>query len=100
MKFTYNWLKEYVDTPLSPQEIGAGLTMLGLELESMSSTVPNLDGVVVGKVLTCETHPKSTRLHVCQVHIGREELKVVCGAPNVEAGQLVAVDRKSTRLNS
>jgi phenylalanyl-tRNA synthetase beta chain len=72
--------------------------MLGLELESMSSTVPNLDGVVVGKVLTSEVHPKSTRLHVCQVHIGREELKVVCGAPNVEAGQLVAVAPPGTTL--
>jgi len=98
MKFTYTWLKEYVDTPLSPQEVGSGLTMLGLELESMSSTVPNLDGVVVGKVLTCETHPKSSRLHVCQVHIGREELKVVCGAPNVETGQLVAVAPPGTML--
>ena len=98
MKFTYNWLKEYVDTPLSPQEIGAGLTMLGLELEGMSSTVPTLDGVVVGKVLACEAHPQSTRLHVCQVNIGREELKVVCGAPNVEAGQLVAVAPPGTTL--
>jgi phenylalanyl-tRNA synthetase beta chain len=99
MKFTYNWLKEYVDTPLAPQEVGAGLTMLGLELESLSSTVPSLDGVVVGKVLTCETHPKSARLHVCEVNIGREEaLKVVCGAPNVEAGQLVAVAPPGTAL--
>lgn len=99
MKFTYNWLKEYVDTPLAPQEIGAGLTMLGLELESLSSTVPSLDGVVVGKVLTCETHPKSARLHVCEVNIGREEaLKVVCGAPNVEVGQLVAVAPPGTAL--
>ncbi|MDZ7360723.1 MAG: phenylalanine--tRNA ligase subunit beta [candidate division KSB1 bacterium] len=98
MKFTYNWLKEYVDTPLSPQEIGAGLTMLGLELEGMSSTVPSLDGVVVGKVLSCEAHPQSTRLHVCQVNIGREELKVVCGAPNVAAGQLVAVAPPGTTL--
>lgn len=98
MKFTYNWLKEYVDTPLSPQEVGSGLTMLGLELESLSSTVPRLDGVVVGKVLTCETHPKSTRLHVCDVNIGGEELKVVCGAPNVEAGQLVAVAPPGTTL--
>jgi phenylalanyl-tRNA synthetase beta chain len=98
MKFTYNWLKEYVDTPLSPQEVGAGLTMLGLELENMSSTVPSLDGVLVGKVLLCEAHPKSTRLHVCQVNIGREELKVVCGAPNVAAGQLVAVAPPGTTL--
>jgi phenylalanyl-tRNA synthetase beta chain len=98
MKFTYNWLKEYVDTPLSPQEVGAGLTMLGLELENMSSTVPSLDGVLVGKVLTCEAHPKSTRLHVCQVNIGREELKVVCGAPNVAAGQFVAVAPPGTTL--
>jgi phenylalanyl-tRNA synthetase beta chain len=100
MNFTYNWLKEYVDTPLTPQEVGAGLTMLGLELENMSSTVPSLDGVVVGKVLTCETHPKSTRLHICRVNIGREELKVVCGAPNVEAGQLVAVAPPGTILPS
>jgi len=98
MKFTYNWLKEYLDTPLSPQEVGSGLTMLGLELESMSSTVPSLDGVVVGKVLTCEVHPKSTRLHVCQVTIGEEELKVVCGAPNVAEGQLVAVAPPGTTL--
>jgi phenylalanyl-tRNA synthetase beta chain len=72
--------------------------MLGLELEGMSSTVPSLDGVVVGKVLTCEAHPKSMRLHVCTVHIGREELKVVCGAPNVAAGQLVAVAPPGTTL--
>ncbi|MDZ7312246.1 MAG: phenylalanine--tRNA ligase subunit beta [candidate division KSB1 bacterium] len=98
MKFTYNWLKEYVDTPLSPQEVAHGLTMLGLEVESMSSTVPSLDGVVVGKVLTCEAHPKSSHLKVCQVHIGREELKIVCGAPNVAAGQLVAVAPPGTTL--
>jgi phenylalanyl-tRNA synthetase beta chain len=98
MKFTYNWLKEYVATPLSPQEVASGLTMLGLEMESVESTIPNLDGVVVGKVLACEAHPKSSHLKVCQVHIGREQLNVVCGAPNVAAGQLVAVAPPGTKL--
>lgn len=98
MKFTYTWLKEYVDTPLAPQEVASGLTMLGLEIESMVSTIPHLDGVIVGRVLTCEAHPKSSHLKICQVHIGREELSIVCGAPNVAAGQLVPVAPPGTTL--
>lgn len=91
MKFTYNWLREFVDTPLAPEQIADRLPMLGFEVEDFASTVPALPGIVVGKVLTCRPHPQSDHLKLCHVHIGSENLEVVCGAPNVGVGQFVAV---------
>ena len=91
MKFTYHWLREFVDTPLAPEEIAERLPLLGFEVEDFASTLPALDGIVVGKVLTCRPHPQSDHLKLCHVNIGGENLEVICGAPNVAVGQVVAV---------
>src|SRR5262245_62023899 len=91
MKFTYNWLRELVDTPLAPEQIADRLPMLGFEVEEFAPTVPAMHGIVAGKVLACQPHPESDHLKLCRVDIGAETLEVICGAPNIAAGQLVAV---------
>lgn len=97
MKISYNWLKEYLDFDAGPEELSAVLTSLGLEVEGIEEWVSVKGGmkdVVVGKVLTCERHPDADRLSVTTVDTGAPEpLHIVCGAPNVAAGQLVAVAR-------
>lgn len=95
MKISYNWLKEYINTSLSATEIGNILTSTGLEVESVEkveSIKGGLHGVVVGEVLTCTKHADADKLKVTTVSIGSgEELQIVCGAPNVAAGQKVLV---------
>ncbi len=95
MKVSYKWLREYVDFPLSPMEVAAALTSTGLEVDSVSE-VPairgGLKGLYVGYVQTCEVHPNSDHLHVTTVDLGRGAVQqIVCGAPNVAAGQKVIV---------
>jgi phenylalanyl-tRNA synthetase beta chain len=92
MKISYNWLKDYLDIDLSPQEMGSILTDTGLEVESVEkfeSIKGGLDGVVVAEVLTCEKHANADKLKVTTVNFGREIVQVVCGAPNVAVGQKV-----------
>ena len=95
MNVSYKWLKEYVDFDLSAQQVCDALTSTGLEvdaLEEVQSIRGGLKGLYVGKVLTCEAHPNSDHLHVTTVDLGREEpSQIVCGAPNVAAGQKVIV---------
>ena len=95
MNISYKWLKEYVDFDLTPQEVCDALTSEGLEvdaLEEVQSIRGGLKGLYVGKVLTCEAHPNSDHLHVTTVDLGkREPQQIVCGAPNVAAGQKVIV---------
>ncbi|CAH1002501.1 Phenylalanine--tRNA ligase beta subunit [Neolewinella maritima] len=95
MKVSLNWLREYVDLELAPERIGEVLTGTGLEVEGMEKveSVPGgLEGVVVGHVLTCGKHPGADRLSLTTVDIGRQEpVTIVCGAPNVAAGQYVLV---------
>lgn len=95
MKISYNWLKQYVQCDLPAEELGKTLTGTGLEVEDMThyeSVKGALKGVVVGKVLTCIDHPNSDHLHITTVDVGAEEpLHIVCGAPNVAAGQKVLV---------
>ena len=95
MNISYKWLKEYVDFTLTPQEVCDALTSTGLEvdaLEEVQSIKGGLKGLYVGKVLTCEMHLNSDHLHVTTVDLGREEpSQIVCGAPNVAAGQKVIV---------
>ena len=92
MKITYRWLKEYLNTSKKPEEIVEILTDLGLEVESLSSTLPSLEGVTIGKVLSVEKHPGADRLQVCKVDTGQTcALNIVCGAPNVHEGAHVAV---------
>ena len=95
MNISYKWLKEYVDFDLSPQEVCDALTSTGLEvdaLEEVQSIRGGLKGLYVGQVLTCEMHPNSDHLHVTTVDLGKgEPSQIVCGAPNVAAGQKVIV---------
>lgn len=95
MKISYKWLKEYVDFDLTPQETADALTSTGLEvdaLEEVQAVKGGLKGLFVGKVLTCVAHPNSDHLHVTTVDLGKgESRQIVCGAPNVAAGQKVIV---------
>ena len=95
MNISYKWLKEYVDFDLSAEQVAAALTSVGLEvgaLEEVQSIKGGLKGLYVGQVLTCEAHPNSDHLHVTNVDMGRETpSQIVCGAPNVAAGQKVIV---------
>ena len=103
MNISYNWLKEYVDFDLTPQETCDVLTSVGLEvdaLEEIQTIKGGLQGLVVGKVLSCETHPNSDHLHVCMVDLGNGEApqQIVCGAPNVATGQKVIVATLGCKL--
>ncbi len=95
MNISYKWLKEYVDFDLTPQQVCDALTSTGLEvdaLEEVQSIKGGLKGLYVGQVLTCEMHPDSDHLHVTTVDLGKgEPQQIVCGAPNVAAGQKVIV---------
>ena len=95
MNISYSWLKDYVDFDLTPQQVSDALTSTGLEtdgLEEVESVRGGLRGIVVGKVLTCVPHPDSDHLHITTVDLGAgEPVQIVCGAPNVAAGQSVIV---------
>ena len=95
MKISYNWLKEYIKTDLNPEEMAVILTDIGLEvegIESFQSVKGGLEGIVIGKVKTSEKHPNADKLTITTVDIGSEKnLRIVCGAPNVAAGQKVPV---------
>lgn len=94
MKISFAWLKQYVQTDLSVDEVAKILTETGLEVdgvEKIEAVKGGLQGVVVGEVLTCEKHPDADKLKVTTVSVGGEPLQIVCGAPNVAAGQKVIV---------
>ncbi|HYD18305.1 MAG TPA: phenylalanine--tRNA ligase subunit beta [Patescibacteria group bacterium] len=86
MKFTLSWLKEYLDTTASLDEISHKLTAIGLEVEGIDDPAKTLDGFVVAHVVSAEKHPDADKLQCLVVDTGREQLKVVCGAPNARAG--------------
>jgi len=103
MNISYNWLKEYLQFDLSPRETADVLTSIGLEtggVEEIQTIKGGLEGLVIGEVLTCTAHPNSDHLHLTTVSIGNggEPLRIVCGAPNVAAGQKVVVATVGTTL--
>ena len=104
MKISYNWLKQFINTNWNPEQISELLTDLGLEVEGVTpfqSIKGALEGIVVGEVLTCEQHTNADRLKVTTVSIGgAAPLQIVCGAPNVAAGQKVLVATIGTTLYS
>ena len=105
MNISYNWLKEYLQFDLTPKETADVLTHIGLEAESIEEvqTVKGgMEGLVIGEVITCTDHPNSDHLHLTTVNIGNpdELLNIVCGAPNVAAGQKVVVATVGTTLYS
>ena len=102
MNISYNWLKDYLDFDLQPDEVAAALTSIGLEtggVEEVQTIKGGLEGLVIGEVLTCEEHPNSDHLHITTVNVGgAEPLQIVCGAPDVAAGQKVVVAVNGTKL--
>jgi phenylalanyl-tRNA synthetase beta chain len=102
MIVSYNWLKTYLDFDLQPGEVAAALTSIGLEtggVEEIQTIKGGLEGLVIGRVLTCAAHPNSDHLHITTVDTGgAEPLQIVCGAPNVAAGQKVVVALNGTKL--
>ncbi|MFD2582068.1 phenylalanine--tRNA ligase subunit beta [Pedobacter vanadiisoli] len=102
MKISYNWLKQFVQIDKTPQELSLILTNVGLEVESVEKVQPvvgGLEGLVIGEVLTCVQHPNADRLRVTTVNVGgSENLQIVCGAPNVAAGQKVVVATVGTTV--
>lgn len=102
MNISYKWLKRYIDPELSPRDLSARLTALGLEcdtVEEVESIRGGLRGLVTARVLTCEAHPDSDHLHVTTVDLGDgTPVQIVCGAPNVAAGQNVIVATVGTTL--
>ena len=95
----YSWLREYCDPGVEVAELAERLVMTGTEVERIGAVgPPSPDGFVVGKVLSAEQHPNADRLRVCQVDTGDGERTIVCGAPNVAAGQTVAVALPGARM--
>ncbi len=93
MKISSNWLKEHVELGLSVPELSAALLKLGFEIAGVQHLGPTFSGVVVGKVLAKDKHPNADKLAVCVVDDGGKQWSVVCGAPNVAAGQTIAFAR-------
>ena len=102
MNISYKWLKEYVDFDMTAEELAEALTSIGLEVggvEEVQTIRGGLKGLVVGRVLTCEAHPDSDHMHITTVDMGGDSpVQIVCGAPNVAAGQKVVVATVGTTL--
>ncbi|WP_285058840.1 phenylalanine--tRNA ligase subunit beta [Pedobacter ginsengisoli] len=102
MKISYNWLKQFIQTDKTPQELSLVLTDIGLEVESVETVQPvagGLEGLVIGHVLSCIQHPNADRLRVTTVDVGGPDiLQIVCGAPNVAQGQKVVVATVGTTV--
>ncbi len=102
MNISYNWLKEYVQFDLTADQVAAALTSIGLEVdavEEVQTIKGGLEGLVIGEVLTCTPHPNSDHMHVTTVNLGSgDPVQIVCGAPNVAAGQKVVVATLGTKL--
>ncbi|MGE0067728.1 MAG: phenylalanine--tRNA ligase subunit beta, partial [Solirubrobacterales bacterium] len=99
MRVPYSWLREYCDPGLAPEELADRLVMTGTEVERIDvAGPPRPDNFIVGKVLAAEQHPDADRLRVCTVDDGEGERTIVCGAPNVAAGQTVAVALPGARM--
>ena len=103
MNISYNWLKDYLDFDLALAEVAEALTSIGLEtgsVEEVQAVKGGLEGLVIGEVLTCEPHPNSDHMHVTTVNLGQggDPVQIVCGAPNVAAGQKVVVATLGTKL--
>ena len=99
MKFSENWLREWVNPPISTQQLVQQLTMAGLEVDSVEPVATSFNKVVVGEVLSVEPHPDAKKLSICKVNVGEEEpLNIVCGAPNVHAGMIAPTALIGARL--
>jgi len=100
MKFTFDWLRQFVDVNITPGELADRLTMVGLEVDAVEEIFAHLDGVKVAEILSVSPHPDADRLVVCQVAVGEEKVQVVCGAPNAKAGLFSALALPGATLPS
>ncbi|WP_080874188.1 phenylalanine--tRNA ligase subunit beta [Oceanobacillus timonensis] len=99
MLVSYNWLRNYVNLDqVTPEELAEKITRSGIEVEGVEYLAPALEKIVVGYVTSCEKHPDADKLNLCQVDVGEESLQIVCGAPNIAAGQKVAVAKPGAKL--
>ena len=90
MKFSYNWLKEYVTIDLPLSDVAGRLTMAGLEVEKIQLIGDNWEEVTIGQIVAVNPHPNADRLRLATIDIGPERPTVVCGAPNLTIGDKVA----------
>lgn len=98
MRISYNWLKEYVEFDLSPQQVADRLTMAGLEVEGLEYLGEGIEGVIVGRIAKIVPHPDADRLTVCDVETGSEVLPIVCGAKNMKEGDKVPLAIAGAKL--
>lgn len=99
MKVSYQWLKEYLDIDVAPRDLAEKIARTSVDINDVYSLSDGLKKIVVGEVETCEPHPDSDHLHVCQVNVGEDEpIQIVCGAPNVAAGEKVIVALHGARI--
>lgn len=98
MKISYNWLKKYVDLDLSPEELEDKMTFGGIEVEAIEKSGENLDQIIIGEIKEKYDHPNADKLAVCKVNDGKNDLQIVCGAPNCKSGQKIALAPIGTML--
>ena len=99
MYVSYQWLKEWVSLDgITPEELGEKMSRTGIEIEEVKELSAGLKKIVVGEVKECIDHPNSDHLHICQVDTEEEVTQIVCGAPNVAAGQKVIVALPGARI--
>jgi phenylalanyl-tRNA synthetase beta chain len=98
MRFTLNWLKEYVDFDAPPEELAEKLTMVGLEVESLEYMGKGLEDIVVAEIMDIKPHPNASKLVLCDVTDGERLFKIVCGAKNMKAGDKIALAKTGTML--
>jgi len=98
MKVSLNWIREYVDVEMPPDELGHLLTMTGLEVEGLEAVGEGLDDIIVARILKVDPHPNADSMSLCRVDTGKETVQVVCGAPNVQEGAMSALVLPGGRL--
>ena len=98
MKISYNWLKDYLDINISPQQLEDKLTFAGIEVEAVEKLGEELNQIKVAKILECKDHPGSDHLSICQVDDGNETVQVICGAPNCATDQKIAFAPVGTQI--
>ncbi len=100
MKFTLDWLQQYIDIDLPPGDLADRLTMAGLEVDAVDSLFEDLEGVKVAKIVEVLPHPNADKLVLCDIEVGNETKRVVCGAPNARVGMLTGIALPGTELQS
>ncbi len=98
MKISYNWLKEYIDIQISPEELVDRMTFAGIEVEAVEKKGEDLQNIVLAKILKKDSHPDADKLSVCKVFDGVNEYQVVCGAPNCTENKVAALAKVGTQL--